>query len=433
MSLALEMFAIAPAYGPGKPHRAATPLARRQGALGARRVRGGRRRPMPSIVLTRAAWDGAAVRAAAAGRPAARPLGGDPVPPRRPPTARRRRSPFAPRPTRTMSRPDAGAHRPAGAIQRSRSRRSEAAARPRHRRRVRVLWRRRPRPSSWCRPWPRARSCQFLIARRADRRHRPGADAERRHPARRADAAAAERDARPHRRAPRLHHRLARQGRADLPLGAAVPGQRRRRARSRRRSRRPRHLDRAAGGRAASTPTGCRRCCIRASSPVTPRKPIASGLGVSPGAAHGGIVFTAEDAARCEGPRPPLHPRRHRDRPRRHRRHEGGDRHPHRPRRHDQPRRRHRPHHRQALRRRRAHPLRRSDRDDAARIGDVVLKRRRPHHHRWQRRQRLSRRAAAQPAAYRRRDGRAARLVRRDPPHRGAHQCRDRRGGAGPR
>ncbi len=50
----------------------------------------------------------------------------------------------------------------------------------------------------------------------------------------------------------------------------------------------------------ASIPTRLPHCCIRASAPADAAQPIATGLGVSPGAASGVIVFTAEDAARCK-------------------------------------------------------------------------------------------------------------------------------------
>ncbi len=58
-----------------------------------------------------------------------------------------------------------------------------------------------------------------------------------------------------------------------LPLGPPVAAVRRRRARSRHRSRRARHLERAAGRRAASAPTGCRRMLHPSSRRPTPPSP----------------------------------------------------------------------------------------------------------------------------------------------------------------
>ena len=85
--------------------------------------------------------------------------------------------------------------------------------------------------------------------------------------------------------------------------------------------------------------------------------PIATGLGVSPGAASGVIVFNPEDAARLRARGKHCILVVNETGPGRYRGHEGGDRHSDGARRHVEPCRRHRPHHRQALRRRRAHAV----------------------------------------------------------------------------
>ena len=86
--------------------------------------------------------------------------------------------------------------------------------------------------------------------------------------------------------------------------------------------------------------------------PKAPKKLLARGLGASPGAASGHIVFSADEAERRAGQGQARHPRPHRDFARGHPRHEGGARHPDRARRDDEPRRGRRARDGQAVRRR---------------------------------------------------------------------------------
>ena len=78
--------------------------------------------------------------------------------------------------------------------------------------------------------------------------------------------------------------------------------------------------------------------------------PLGKGLGASPGAACGKVVFTAADAKAKGEKRREGRSRSSRDQPRGHRGHEGRRGHPDGPRRHDQPRGRRRPRHGQVLR-----------------------------------------------------------------------------------
>ena len=72
--------------------------------------------------------------------------------------------------------------------------------------------------------------------------------------------------------------------------------------------------------------------------PTAPRTLLAKGLPASPGAASGGVVFTADEAESRAAEGRGHHPGAHRDQPRGHPRHACRPRHPDHARRHDQPR-----------------------------------------------------------------------------------------------
>ena len=299
MSLALEMFAVAPAVGPRKPVRAAAPLARRQGALDPRRLRG--RRCRPSRPSSSPAPPGTALQAERRQREDRlrahwvatlfRLVGRDGKPP--PLTVRTSTDAAIAglMPARTglpAPRSEAEAVDP------------QHAARPRHRRRLRVLRRRADDAIVIVQAMAAGRDRAVPVARCADRRIGPAPVPNGDIPlvARRR---AAQRDARPRRRAATC---------ASPPRSTA--------ARSTFLSARPYQASAAAELEAATDRvergTWTEQQAVASVSPdrlqalLHPsltrrprrrrRSPPASASRPAPPAAY--IVFTAEDAARCK-------------------------------------------------------------------------------------------------------------------------------------